>query len=139
MVWVPGCQMSYAHDRQIPCWNCKNEVFINFYIFTTLNISFFDLHKKWNGVQGSSWVTYQVWSHRWRNHGRYATIKMTPWKFCSGFFTTTMNVFCLFSPMNQISITQLMKICLSCGVEILTDKWGDDESSWKPCRTLSNP
>ena len=115
------------------------------------------LHKNWAGVQESLWVTYQVWSHRWRNHGRYATVKMTPWKFCSAFFTTTMDVYCLFGPINHIIITQLDKICLSCGVEILTDKWGDadnifimrsmqkwleyrvshfTESSWKPCHIL---
>ena len=55
-------------------------------------------------------------------------MKMTPWKFCSAFFTTTMDVYCLFGPINHIIITQLDKICLSCGVEILTDKWGDADN-----------
>ena len=116
------------------------------------------LHKNWAGVQKSLWVTYQVWSHRWRNHGRYATVKMAPWKFGSGFFTTIMDVYCLFSPINHIIITQLDKICLSCGVEILTDKWGDadnifilrsmqkwleyrvshfTESLWEPCHIMA--
>ena len=53
---------------------------------------------------------------------------MVIWKFCSCFFTTTMGVYCLFSPINQIIISQLDKICLSCVVEILTDKWGDADS-----------
>ena len=39
-----------------------------------------------------------------------------------------MGVYCLFSPINQIIISQLDKICLSCGVEILTEKWGDADS-----------
>ena len=30
--------------------------------------------------------------------------------------------------MNHIIITQLGKICLSCNIEILTDKWGDPEN-----------
>ena len=78
-------------------------------------------------------------------------MKMKPWKFCSGFSLQR----CLqFSPINHNSITQLEKVCLSYGVEILCDadnffkprsmqKWLEyrvsnfTESSWKPCR-LSN-
>ena len=39
-----------------------------------------------------------------------------------------MGVYCLSSPINQIIVSQLDKICLSCGVEILTDKRGDADS-----------
>ena len=39
-----------------------------------------------------------------------------------------MGVYCLFSPINQIIICQLDKICLSCGVEILTDKWDNADN-----------
>ena len=91
---------------------------------------------------------------RKKNHRRYATAKMTPWKFFTGFFSTSMDVYCLFSPIDHIIITHLDKICLSCAVEILTDKWGNVDNvfilrcmqkkidyrvsnftkfSWKPC------
>ena len=39
-----------------------------------------------------------------------------------------MDVDCLFSPVNHISIAQLDKICLSGGVEVVTDKWGDADN-----------
>ena len=39
-----------------------------------------------------------------------------------------MDVDCLFSPVNHISIAQLDKICLSGGLEVVTDKWGDADN-----------
>ena len=39
-----------------------------------------------------------------------------------------MDVNCLFSPINHVIITQLVKISLSCGVEILTEKLGDADN-----------
>ena len=88
--------MYNAHDRQIPCWYCKHEVHINFHI-TTLNIIFFLVGPK-NELASRSPKCGVV--------DEEIMDGMPPWKFCSGFFTTTMDVYCLFSPINHISITQ---------------------------------